>query len=59
MAALSLTSFTFAQNYGFGDSDFGSGSGDSYEESAPAVTISGEVGTEVRGWTGSARRWRS
>ena len=53
MAALSLTSFTFAQNYGFGDSDFGSGSGDSYEESAPAVTISGEVGTEVRGWIGT------
>lgn len=54
MAALSLTSFTFAQNYGFGDSDFGSGSGDSYEESAPAVTISGEVGTEVRGWIGTS-----
>lgn len=53
MAALSLTSFTFAQNYGFGDSDFGGGSGDSYEESAPAVTISGEVGTEVRGWIGT------
>ena len=48
MAALSLTSFSFAQDFGFGDSDFGGSDdfgGSSFEESsAPSVAISGEVG---------------
>ena len=56
MAALSLTSFSFAQDFGFGDSDFGGSDdfgGSSFEESsAPSVAISGEVGASARAWGG-------
>ena len=57
MAALSLTSFSFAQDFGFGDSDFGGSDdfgGSSFEESsAPSVAISGEVGASARAWGGT------
>ena len=57
MAALSLTSFSFAQDFGFGDSDFGGGDdfgSSSFEESsAPSVTIGGEVGASARAWGGT------
>ena len=57
MAALSLTSFSFAQDFGFGDSDFGGSDdfgGSSFEESsAPTVAISGEVGASARAWGGT------
>ena len=57
MAALSLASFSFAQDFGFGDSEFGSNddfSGSGFEESSsPAVAISGEVGAKTRAWVGA------
>ena len=57
MAALSLASFSFAQDFGFGDSEFGSSddfSGSGFEESSsPAVAISGEVGAKTRAWVGA------
>lgn len=58
IAALSLASFTFAQDFGFGDSsDFSSDSSSSYEEStSPSVTISGEVGTKARAWIGTTNK---
>lgn len=60
MAALSLTSFSFAQDFGFGDSDFGGSDdfgGSSFEESsAPSVAISGEVGASARAWGGTVNK---
>lgn len=61
MAALSLTSFSFAQDFGFGDSDFGSSDdfgSSSFEESssAPTVAISGEVGASARAWGGTKNK---
>lgn len=59
IAALSLASFTFADDFGFGDDmssseDFG---GSSFEESsAPAVAISGEFGAETRAWIGAPNK---
>ena len=54
LAALSLATFSFADDFDFGgDSgdDFG---GSSFEESStPAVTVSGEVGAETRAWIGT------
>ena len=54
LAALSLATFSFADDFDFGgDSgdDFG---GSSFEESStPAVAISGEVGAETRAWIGT------
>ena len=54
LAALSFAAFSFADDFDFGgDSgdDFG---GSSFEESsAPAVTVSGEVGAETRAWIGT------
>ena len=56
LAAVSLASFSFAQDFDFGGSDdFGSDS--SYEESTPSsVTISGEVGAETRAWIGTENK---
>ncbi len=59
IAALLLASFTFADDFGFGDDmssseDFG---GSSFEESsAPAVAISGEFGAETRAWIGAPNK---
>ena len=57
MAALSLASLSFAQEFDFGGGDdFGSGddfSGGFEESSTPAVTISGEVGADARAWIGN------
>ena len=56
LAALSLASVSFAQDFGFGGDMGGSDDfeGGSFEESsAPAVTISGEVGAETRAWLGT------
>ena len=57
LAALSFAAFSFADDFDFGgDSgdDFG---GSSFEESsAPAVTVSGEVGAETRAWLGTTNK---
>lgn len=57
LAALSLATFSFADDFDFGgDSgdDFG---GSSFEESStPAVAISGEVGAETRAWVGAKNK---
>jgi hypothetical protein len=57
LAALSLATFSFADDFDFGgDSgdDFG---GSSFEESStPAVAISGEVGAETRAWAGAKNK---
>ena len=53
LAALSLTSFSFAQEFDFGGSDSSDFGGSIEESSAPAVTISGEVGAEARAWIGT------
>ncbi|WP_407426584.1 hypothetical protein [Treponema sp.] len=48
LAAFSLASFTFAQDFGFEDSSSG------FEESStPSVAITGEVGAETRAWIGT------
>lgn len=61
LAALSLATFSFADDFGFGDDmggsdDFGSSSGFEESSSAPAVTISGEVGAETRAWIGAPNK---
>ena len=43
LAAVSLASFSFAQDFGFGDEMGGGDMGSYEEESTPAVTISGEA----------------
>ena len=53
LAALSLASFTFAQEFDFGGSDSSDFGGSIEESSAPAVTISGEVGADARAWIGT------
>ena len=53
LAALSLTSFSFAQEFDFGGSDSSDFGGSIEESSAPAVTISGEVGADARAWIGA------
>jgi len=53
LAALSLASFTFAQDFDFGGSDSSDFGGSIEESSAPAVTISGEVGADARAWIGA------
>lgn len=54
LAALSLATFSFADDFDFGGEsgdDFG---GSTFEESSsPAVTVSGEVGAETRAWIGT------
>lgn len=52
LAALSITAFTFADDFGFGDDMGSSDDFGSSESSVPAVTISGEVGAETRAWAG-------
>ena len=57
LAAISLASFAFAQEFDFGGGDDFSG-GDDFgggfeEESAPALSISGEVGGNARAWIGT------
>ncbi|MBR4321423.1 hypothetical protein [Treponema sp.] len=56
LAALSLTSFSFAQEFDFGGSDSGDFGGSIEESSAPAVTISGEVGADARAWIGAENK---
>ena len=56
LAALSLTSFSFAQEFDFGGSDSGDFGGSIEESSAPAVTISGEVGADARAWIGAKNK---
>ncbi len=56
LAALSLASFTFAQDFDFGGSDSSDFGGSIEESSAPAVTISGEVGAEARAWIGAENK---
>ena len=55
LAAVSLASFSFAQDFGFGDEMGGGDMGSYEEESTPAVTISGEVGAEGRAWIGTQK----
>ena len=56
LAALSLTSFSFAQEFDFGGSDSSDFGGSIEESSAPAVTISGEVGADARAWIGAKNK---
>lgn len=56
LAALSLTSFSFAQEFDFGGSDSSDFGGSIEESSAPAVTISGEVGADARAWIGAENK---
>ncbi len=60
LAALSLSSFTFAQDFGFGGDSLTGGSDDfggGFEESSsPAVTITGEVGADTRAWIGAKNK---
>lgn len=57
LAALSLATFSFADDFDFGGEsgdDFG---GSTFEESSsPAVTVSGEVGAETRAWAGAKNK---
>ena len=57
LAALSLATFSFADDFDFGGDSGDDLGGSSFEESStPAVAISGEVGAETRAWVGAKNK---